>query len=70
MADEVKQEEKKADAGKTMSTIFKYLLGIAFLFIGGYLVIRGWEYLWMLIKGSVGLFFILAGLITLVIAKD
>ena len=70
MAEETKQEEKKADAKKAVSTIFKVLLGLAFLVVGAYLVYRGWWYVLALIKGCVGLFFILAGLITLAIAKD
>jgi hypothetical protein len=70
MAEEVKQEEKKGDAKKAVATLFKVLLGLAFLVIGAYLVYRGWWYVLALIKGCVGLFLILAGLITLAIAKD
>ncbi|MGE5197370.1 MAG: hypothetical protein ACM3IL_02575 [Deltaproteobacteria bacterium] len=70
MAEEVKQEAKEADAKKTFSTILKVILGLAFLVVGAYLVYRGWYYLIALIKGCVGLFFIMAGLITLAIAKD
>ena len=69
MAEEVKQEQK-GDAKKTFSTILKVLLGLAFLAVGAYLVYRGWWYVIALIKGCVGLFFVLAGLITLAIAKD
>ena len=70
MAEEVKQEDKKTDAKKAVSTIIKVLLGLAFLVIGAYLVYLGWTYVMGLIKGCVGMFFILAGLITLAIAKD
>lgn len=70
MADEVKKEEKKENGSKAMATFFKVLLGLAFLAFGGWLIWKGWPYLLILIKGSVGLFFILAGLITLAIAKE
>jgi len=70
MAEEVKQEEKKGDAKKAVATFLKVILGLAFLVIGAWLVYRGWTYLLALVKGCVGLFFILAGLITLAIAKD
>jgi amino acid transporter len=70
MAEEVKTEAKKENAGKMMATAFKFILGLAFLAFGAWLVYRGWGYLLNLIKGSVGLFFILAGIITLAIAKE
>ena len=70
MAEEGKQEEKKVDVKKAVSTVFKVILGLVFLAVGAYLVYRGWWYLLAIIKGCVGLFFILAGLITLAIAKD
>jgi hypothetical protein len=70
MAEDVKQEEKKENAKNVLSTIFKVILGLAFLAFGAWLVLKGWGYLLALIKGSVGLFFILAGIITLAIAKE
>ena len=69
MADEVKQEQK-TDMKKAFSTIFKVVLGLVFLGLGAYFVFRGWTHLWNVIKGTVGLFFILAGVITLAIAKE
>jgi hypothetical protein len=70
MAEEAKTEVKNESGKKTMATLFKVILGLAFLAFGAWLVYKGWEYLWYLIKGSVGLFFILAGVITLAIAKE
>jgi hypothetical protein len=69
MADEVKQEQK-TDMKKVFSTMFKVVLGLVFLGLGAYFVYKGWAYLWYVIKGTVGLFFILAGVITLAIAKE
>ena len=68
MAEETKQEEKKQD--KNAGTIFKVLLGLVFLAFGGWALYKGWWYLIAVIKGTVGLFFILAGIITLAIAKE
>jgi fatty acid desaturase len=70
MAEEVKQEEKKEEAKKIMSTIFKVILGIAFLVLGALAILRWWVLLLNLGKGSIGLFLILAGIITLAIAKE
>ena len=69
MAEEIKQEEK-ADAKKIISTIFKVLLGLVFLALG-VMAIVVWRYnLWALIKGCIGPFLVLAGVITLAIAKE
>ncbi|MDD5155392.1 MAG: hypothetical protein PHF11_02785 [Candidatus Omnitrophica bacterium] len=70
MAEEIKQEEKKADAKNAVSTIFKVILGLVFLVLGVLAVIKWLPQLLSVIKGCIGLFLILAGLITLAIAKD
>jgi hypothetical protein len=70
MAEEVKQEEKKVESKKVLSTIFKVILGLVFLTLGVLALLRWWKLLLMIIKGSIGLFFILAGIITLAIAKE
>jgi len=70
MAEEIKQEEKKVDIKKTLSTIFKVILGLVFLVLGVLAIIRWLPQLLSVIKGCIGLFLILAGLITLAIAKD
>ena len=69
MADEVKQEEKK-EPSKVLSTIFKVVLGLAFLVLGVAAIIA-WRYeLLLVVKGCIGGFLILAGIITLAIAKE
>jgi hypothetical protein len=68
MADETKQEEKKDS--KSLATLFKIALGLLFLGFGGWAVYKGWAELLTVVKGTVGLFFILAGIITLAIAKE
>jgi hypothetical protein len=70
MADEVKQEEKKVDAKKIISTLFKVILGLAFLVLGVLALLRWWPQLLEIVKGCIGLFLILAGIITLAIAKE
>jgi fatty acid desaturase len=70
MAEEIKQEEQKTDVKKVLSTIFKILLGVAFLLLGILAIFRWWGLLLMIIKGCIGLFLILAGVITLAIAKE
>lgn len=73
MADEIKQEEKKCcDGKKTLSTLLKVVLGIAFIVVAIYLLVSRswWMQTWVVIKGCAAPFLILAGLITLAIAKE
>lgn len=67
---EVKEEEKKVDVKKIASTIFKVILGLVFLALGLLAVITWWKDLLLVIRGCIGLFLILAGVITLAIAKE
>lgn len=69
MAEEVKQE-KQEEAKKTASTFFKVILGLVFLGLGAWAILSWKADLITLIKGSIGLFLILAGIITLAIAKE
>ena len=63
-------DEAKGNGKKTLATLFKVILGIAFLVLGIWAVARWWKLLLIIIKGCVGLFLILAGVITLAIAKE
>lgn len=70
MAEELKQEEKKTEPGKVFWTIFKFILGAVFLFLGVCAVMRWFGDLMIVLKGCIGLFLILAGIITWAIAKE
>lgn len=70
MAEETKQEEKKVDVKQIFSTIFKVILGLVFLALGAWAIIVWWSNLVDVVKGCIGLFLILAGIITLAIAKE
>lgn len=72
MAEEVKEtkEPEKADTGKGVKTLMKYVLGIALAAAGVGLVWAWHKDLLVLIKGGLGLFLILAGAITIAIAKE
>ncbi len=69
MAEEIKQE-CKCDSKKTLSAIFKVILGLVFLGLGAWAIYAWRGDLIILIKGGIGLFLLLAGLITLAIAKE
>lgn len=69
MAEEAKQE-KKVEAKKIVPFIFKGLLGLVFLGLGIWAIIGWWSYLWIVIRGCIGLFLILAALIMFAIAKE
>jgi len=70
MAEEIKQEEKKVEAKKIISTLFKVILGLVFLALGVLAIIRWLPDLLAVVRGCIGLFLILAGIITLAIAKE
>jgi len=72
MAEEVKKEEKCccSQGKKVFSTILKVVLGLVFLGFGAMAILVWWDLLLSLIKGCIGLFLILAGIITLAIAKE
>lgn len=70
MSEEVKQEEGKTESNKIFSTLLKVILGIIFLILGLYFVVVFRSAILIIIKGCIGPFLILAGIVTLAIAKD
>lgn len=63
-------EEVKKEPSKVLGTLFKVILGLGFLAFGIWAIVV-WKYeLLTIIKGCIGLFAVLAGIITLAIAKD
>ncbi len=58
--------------GKLLGTILKAVLGLVFLGLAIYLLIGRlwWQETWLVIKGCAGPFLLLAGIITLAIAKE
>ncbi|MCM8795299.1 MAG: hypothetical protein NC928_01195 [Candidatus Omnitrophica bacterium] len=73
MAEELKPEEKqeeKKDIKQILSTVFKVILGLVFLGLGVWAIIAWWRDLLLVVKGCIGLFLLLAGVITLAIARE
>ncbi len=66
MAEEVKKPEGK----NVFSVIIKVILGLGFLTLGVMAVMRWWMLILWVAKACVGPFLILAGIITLAIAKE
>jgi uncharacterized membrane protein len=64
------EEKKCCNAKKTLSTLFKVVLGLAFLVLGGLAILKWWREFISIIRGCIGLFLILAGVITLAMAKE
>lgn len=64
------EDLKKCDTKKCLGTFLKVFLGLVFLALGALAILKWWEFLLMIIKGCVGLFLLLAGVITLAIAKE
>jgi hypothetical protein len=63
-------EKTCCSSKKTFSTILKFILGLVFLVLGGWLIIKFWGELFVIIKGCIGLFLLLVGLVTLAIARE
>ena len=63
-------EKKCCDSKKTLGMLFKVVLGLVFLVLGVWAILKFWGSLLMIIQGGIGLFLILAGVITLAIAKE
>jgi hypothetical protein len=63
-------EKQCCDPKKTLATLLKVLLGLLFLVLGGLAILKFWGALLVIIQGGIGLFLILAGIITLAIAKE
>jgi len=57
-------------AEKTAATLIKVILGLALVILGVAAVIGWWGSLVEVFKGCIGLLLVLAGLITLAIAKE
>lgn len=70
MADEVKQEQAKPETSKVFSVALKTILGLGFLVLGVLSIVRWWDHLKVVILGCLGLFLLLAGIITLAIARE
>ncbi len=64
---DIKEEKKSSEVFKTA---FKIAIGAILVILGIWAVIGWWQYLWQVFKGCIGLFLILAGLITIAIAKE
>lgn len=64
------QETEAKQCPDTTKMIGKIILGIVFILLGLVALIRWWPSLWTVIKGCIGLFLILAGVITVAIAKE
>jgi len=70
---EEQNKTQEAEAKKSPATtkmMGKIILGIVFVLLGLWALIHWWSSLWTVIKGCIGLFFILAGVITIAIAKE
>ncbi|MBL7130079.1 MAG: hypothetical protein ISS45_01520 [Candidatus Omnitrophica bacterium] len=73
MVEEVKQEEKKEKKlgiKKFFSTLLKVILGLIFLALGVLAIVVWWPDLLLVIRGCIGLFLVLASVITFAIAKE
>ncbi|MCF7875169.1 MAG: hypothetical protein K9M14_05860 [Candidatus Omnitrophica bacterium] len=63
-------EEQKKKGAAAVKTALKIILGLIFIGLGIWAVIAWWKDLLVVIKGCIGLFAILAGAITIAIAKE
>ncbi|MBP7089038.1 MAG: hypothetical protein KBB01_07075 [Candidatus Omnitrophica bacterium] len=64
------QEDKKCCTGSMMKSGSKIVLGVALIILGLWAVLAWFSSLLMVIKGCIGLFLVMAGAITIAIAKE
>ena len=62
--------EEKTSEPRSSLAISKVILGLVFLALGAIALMRWWGELLVIAKGGLGLFLLLAGVITLAIAKE
>jgi hypothetical protein len=79
MPEEIKEEKKEPEEPKgekvkaIIKTILKVILGIVLIALGLWLLfgrLWWWAHCWTVIRGCLGPFLILCGIITLAIAKE
>jgi len=63
-------DEATGNGKKVLATMIKVVLGLVFLVLGILAIVKWGKLLLLIIKGCLGLFLILAGVITLAIAKE
>jgi len=64
------EDKKCCSPKKTLMTLLKVLLGFVFLVLGGWATLTFWQPLLLMVKGCIGLFLILIGVIILAVAKE
>lgn len=72
MEEQNKSQEEVKECSQGPKMAGKVILGIVFIVLGLFLLwqLAWWKYLWIIVKGCIGPFLILAGIITIAIAKD
>ena len=70
MAEEVKEGQVAKCGCGAAKTAFRVIIGLALVGLGVWAVIAWWQELLGVVKGCLGLFLILAGAITVAIARD
>lgn len=55
---------------KFLAILLKVVLGLVFLGLGAWAVLKWWDFLLVILKGGAGILLLLAGVITLALAKE
>ncbi|MBU0693489.1 MAG: hypothetical protein KKC11_02295 [Candidatus Omnitrophica bacterium] len=66
----VSETKETKKASESLKMVAKMVLGGVLILLGLGAVIGWWSSLWIVFKGCIGLFLILAGAITIAIAKE
>jgi hypothetical protein len=70
MTEETKQQTAKKEARGTLAMLLKVSIGLILLVLGAWSLLSWWQELLVIVKGTIGLFLILGGIIALAIAKE
>jgi len=68
--EEKKENQACCDKKSCSGMLVKIIIGIALIFVGLLIVLRCWHSLWIVAKGVSGPILMLAGLVTIAIAKE
>jgi len=55
---------------KFFAVLLKVTLGLIFLGLGAWAILKWWDFILVILKGSAGLLLLLAGVITLALARE
>lgn len=64
------EQNNEKCSGVSAKTLLKVVIGVVLVILGLAAIIGWWSSLWVVFRGCIGLFLVMAGAITIAIAKE